>query len=210
MFRSRHNDGSRRENGFTLLEVLIAAIVMCIGLLSAALLVTHMMTGAARSKDMSTAAILASEKLEDLNRWDNDDPHICVPSGNAAVGSLTTDIAQTTNCPEGMSARVNYHDDVYPHLTTGTSSCANATAGCFAETVSALDGANLVYTTTTHSPTGVVQVATAPAPPAGNAFHRRWVIEANSPVAGVRRVTVLVTELSGKPPIHFQMSIVRP
>jgi hypothetical protein len=51
-------------------------------------------------------------------------------------------------------------------------------------------------------------------------FHRRWIIEANTPVAGVssicmsgtRRVTVLVTlmDQSVKPPVTFQMSMVRP
>ena len=58
-------------------------------------------------------------------------------------------------------------------------------------------------------------------------FHRRWIIEADSPVAGVsaiclpgtRRVTVLVTLMdlsvqmytkSTQPTVSFQMSMVRP
>jgi hypothetical protein len=51
-------------------------------------------------------------------------------------------------------------------------------------------------------------------------FHRRWIIEANTPVAGdssiclpgTRRVTVLVTlmDLTVQPPVTFQMSMVRP
>jgi hypothetical protein len=43
-------------------------------------------------------------------------------------------------------------------------------------------------------------------------FHRRWIIEANQPVAGTRRVTVLVTLMDAtvQPPVNFQMSLVRP
>src|SRR6266850_6063680 len=79
---------SKSAKGFTLIEVLVASFVLCVGLLSAAFLVGKMMTGSVRSKDMSTAAVLTSEKLEDLNRWDNDDPHMCLPSGSTTVGSL--------------------------------------------------------------------------------------------------------------------------
>jgi hypothetical protein len=43
-------------------------------------------------------------------------------------------------------------------------------------------------------------------------FDRRWVIEQDKPVAGVRRITVLVTlrDLTVQPPVTFQMSMVRP
>jgi hypothetical protein len=43
-------------------------------------------------------------------------------------------------------------------------------------------------------------------------FHRRWLIEGDTPVTGVRRVTVIVT-LANKtvtPTVNFQMSAVRP
>ena len=198
------------DNGFTLIEVMVAALVMCIGLLTAGFLMGKMMGTTVRSKDMSTAAVLASEKLEDLNRWDNDDPHICVPTGSTTVGSLTSNITQTTTCPQATSGSVNYYDDVYPHLTTGISTCPDSSAGCFAETVSSFASGAMVYTTTVHSPNGIVQSTSASSPPEGLAFHRRWIIEANAPATGVRRITVLVTESSEKPPVSFQMSIVRP
>jgi len=44
-------------------------------------------------------------------------------------------------------------------------------------------------------------------------FHRRWIIEADTPVTGVRRVTVLVTINSANiqpSNASFQMSMVRP
>jgi len=43
-------------------------------------------------------------------------------------------------------------------------------------------------------------------------FDRRWVIEQDQPVPGVRRITVLVTlmDKSIQPSVTFQMSMVRP
>ncbi|HYR82916.1 MAG TPA: prepilin-type N-terminal cleavage/methylation domain-containing protein [Terriglobia bacterium] len=200
---------SKSAKGFTLIEVLVASFVLCVGLLSAAFLVGKMMTGSVRSKDMSTAAVLTSEKLEDLNRWDNDDPHICLPSGSTTVGSLTSDINQTTTCAGGGSASINYFDDVYPSVTNGTSVCSSVSSGCFAETVSSVAGTSTTYTTTVHSPNGIVQASSSTSPPTGRTFHRRWVIEGNTPATGVRRITVLVTESTERPPLTFQMSIVR-
>jgi hypothetical protein len=43
-------------------------------------------------------------------------------------------------------------------------------------------------------------------------FDRRWVIEQDKPVAGVRRITVLVilADKTIQPPVTYQMSMVRP
>src|SRR5207253_5287889 len=130
---SLHKESCAR--GFTLIEVLLASSVLAIGLLSAGFLAGQMMMGTNRSKYMSVASTLASEKLEDLNRWDVDDPQICVPTGSTTVGSLTSDINQTTTCAQGASANVSYYDDVYPNLADGTSTCPDGSAGCFAETI---------------------------------------------------------------------------
>ena len=71
------------------------------------------------------------------------------------------------------------------------------------------------YVTVAFSPNGQAPTYPAPcytSPPLGMSFDRRWVIEQNQPVAGVRRITVLVT-LADKtlyPPVTFQMSMVRP
>jgi hypothetical protein len=185
-----------------------------------------------QSKYMSLAAELASEKLEDLSRWNPDDPQICVSAGSS-VGSLTKDVLQTTTCPPplsqctqttGRSATVNYYDDVYM-ATVNSTDCPNTTYGCFSETVSSPGSGATIYTTT-HAPDGTINVLTAPTMPSPT-FHRRWIIEADSPVAGVsalclpgtRRVTVLVTLMdlsvqmytkSTQPTVSFQMSMVRP
>jgi len=203
---SVHKNSS--ASGFSLIEVTIASVVLGTAVLAVGLLITKMTTGSIESKDMSYAAVLISEKIEDLNRWDVDDPQVCVPTASNSVGSLTSDITQNTTCPAGASGSVNYYDDVYPNLTA--SACTDATAGCFAETVSSIVGGNTVYTTTVHSPNGIVQSTSSNSPPSGATFHRRWIIEANSPITGVRRITVKITKTTANPPVTFQMSIVRP
>jgi type II secretory pathway pseudopilin PulG len=196
--------------GFSLIEVLAASVILGTAVLAVGLLIMKMTTGSIGSKDVSSAAVLLSEKLEDLNRWDSDDPQVCVPTGQTSVGSLTADISQTTTCPGGASTGVNYFDDVYPNLSNGAATCPSGSAGCFAETVSSSAGTSTLYTTTFHSPDGIVQSTTANSPPAGVTFHRRWVIEASAPAAGSRRVTVLVTKANTTPSVSLQMSIVRP
>ncbi len=191
--------------GFSLIEALIAIVVLTVGLVAAAALTAKMMSTGQQSKYMTLASTLASEKLEDINRWDADDPEVCVPTGSTTVGSLTSDVTQTTTCPAPGSASdtVSYFDDV----TLG------ATSGAFSETDSTTNGGTTQYITTVHAADGSITTTTSTtAPSAPATFHRRWIIEANSPVTGVRRVTVLVTLLDASvhPTVTFQMSMVRP
>jgi prepilin-type N-terminal cleavage/methylation domain-containing protein len=201
------------EAGFTLLEVLVAIGILTVGLMSAVLLTTETLGTTRQSKYMSMAAVLASEKLEDLNRWDADDPEICVPTGSASTGSLTSDTAPSILCPGGVSSTtVNYYDNVFLGETNDTSICPGGANSCFTETVSSISNGSTVYTTTSHAPNGIITTSTSSTAPAATTFHRRWIIEQNAPVTGVRRITVLVTltDASVQPPISFQMSMVRP
>lgn len=203
-----------RDQGFTLLECMIAIFILTVGVMALALLGVRMMSTGQQSKYTSVASTLASEKLEDLNRWSINDPQVCVPTGSASVGSLTADVRQTTTCPGagGASDSIAYYDDVSLTLNSNNGDCPNSTAGCLAETISSVIGGNATYTTTFHSPDGIIDTNTsANAPPVGT-FHRRWIIEGDQPVAGTRRVTVLVTQLNQaiKPAATFQMSLVRP
>jgi hypothetical protein len=147
-----------------------------------------------------------------LNRWDKDDPQICVPTGSATVGSLGADVRQTTTCPppSGNSDSVAYYDDVSLTLNSNNGDCPNSTAGCLAETISSVKGGNALYTTTFHSPDGVIETSSNGKAPAVATFHRRWIIEGDQPVAGTRRVTVLVTSKTIQNGAVFQMSLVRP
>jgi len=196
MEASKFNKKPRRQLGFTLIETIVAISVLTVGLVAMATLMAEMSKNTSRSRYMSTASILASEKLEDLNKYPPSDPEVRVTAGTA--GSLTADLS---------NAGVNYYDDV----------SLSATGGGITETTSGDNGAGgTVYTTIVHQPDGTITSTTSGAPPApvGEVldFHRRWIIEKDVPVVGVRRVTVLVT-LTNPPVIKavtFQMSTVRP
>jgi Tfp pilus assembly protein PilV len=214
------------------LETLTALIVLTVGVFATAALATRSMNTSRQSKYIALAAELASEKLEDMSRWDAGSPQVCVPVGMPSVGSLTSDTLYTTTCPPpisnctangGATDLVNYFDDVsISTVVAGANSpCPSTTYGCFSETVSTFVNGNQVYVTTVHPPSGQIQMLPSSSTvPAQATFHRRWIIEGNTPVAGVssicmpgtRRVTVLVTlmDLTVQPPVTFQMSTVRP
>jgi Tfp pilus assembly protein PilV len=204
------------EGGFTVLEVLVAIFILTVGVVSVAALAGTMMNTGNRSKYLSLEASLASEKLEDLNHWSASAVQVCVPTGSASVGSLTTDVLQTTTCPGASAASdtVAYYDDVSLNFFNSSSDCPSSTGGCFAETVADQVGGTTQYTTTYHSPDGRIPPPTTSATaPTNMTFHRRWIIEADVPVTGVRRVTVLVSlnNVNVQPSnATFQMSMVRP
>jgi prepilin-type N-terminal cleavage/methylation domain-containing protein len=194
----------RRQGGFALIETLIAITILAVGLLGIAALLAQLAGNSTQSRYMSTEALLASEKLDDLNRYPINDPAIAVTAGNTA-GSLTADV--TDNVTVGVvTETVDYFDQV--RISAGN--------GNMVETVSGKDvNGNTVYTTTTHAPDGSITVVTGANPPAATSdmltFSRRWVIElnpANQP-AGVRRFTVLVSLNTVTAPANFQATMMR-
>jgi prepilin-type N-terminal cleavage/methylation domain-containing protein len=180
---------NRRTSGFSLIELLVAILVLTIGLSSMAALSSQSLRGTSQAGQMAVSTTLCSEKLEDLNRWPSADPHV------AAGGSLTSDSAVGS---------INYYDEIDLSTTTGQISETIPTAGGYSSVI--------------HKATGEVLPNQNTAPPSGAvAFHRRWLIEANPTVNGItltgsRRVTVIVTgsNLGVGPANSFQMSAIRP
>lgn len=195
---------ARRNTGFALIETVIAIAILAIGLLGVAALLAQLGGNSTQSRYMSTEALLASEKLDDLNRFPYNDPAIIVPTGNTA-GSLTADITATVTSG-AITETVDYFDQV--QISSGN--------GNIVETVSGKDaGGNAVFITTTHAPDGSIQTTTSNNAPVQTAdmltFSRRWIIEqnmANLP-AGVRRFTVLVSLQVPAFPSTFQSSMLR-
>lgn len=188
-----------------LIETVLAISILAIGLLGVAALLAQLAGNSTSSRYMSEEALLASEKLDDLNRYPYNDPSIAVPNGTSA-GSLTTDTTATVTA-NGLPAEVvDYFDQI--RISSGN--------GNMVETVLGKDvNGNAQYTTTTHAPDGTISVTKSAGPPAGSGdaitFSRRWVIE-QSPAgmpAGVRRFTVLVSLQSVPLPTTFQASMLR-
>jgi len=102
---------ANREEGFALLEVMIAIVILAVGLLGLAALMAQLTGTTGNSRYMGTEVMLASEKLEDLNRLQIGD------AGLAAGGNLAADAANhsdqiqvssdngtTTTVPAGTAA----------------------------------------------------------------------------------------------------------
>jgi len=175
------------------MEVLIAIPILVIGLTAMASLVAQSFSGTDRARYLGLATVLASEKLEDLNRWPSVDPHVATGGGLAADTALGS---------------LDYYDDVDLSNTNGYVS----------ETIATTTAGVTSYSNVIHNATGYMNTAATTTAPAGTgivAFHRRWLIEANPVVNGItltgsRRVTVLVTLTNQTVPVSFQMSLVRP
>lgn len=184
------------QSGFSMIEMLIAIIVLSVGLLSLAGFMsrTEMTTG--QSRYVNTAALLCSEKLEELSGLSPNSNEIRIVSGHAA-GGLTSDESTTIN-----GDIISYYDQV-------TISAAN---GSIRETKVDADGK---YMTIMQKPNGIAKQEILTSPPADDGgtitFQRHWLIENN--VSGlpaqVRRITVLVEYPSGAGKATYQMSMVR-
>ena len=101
---------------------------------------------------------------------------------------------------------MNYYDDVE----------ISDSSGKVSETVSQVVSGATSYKTTSHNPDGTITTSSSTSSTAADlnatSFHRRWLIEMDQPVTGLRRVTVLVT-LNNAPAqtqVTFQMTMVRP
>lgn len=187
------------ESGFTLVEVMVALTILVVGLMASALLMANVYKSTVRSRYMTMAAQLASEKLEDLNRFASTDPR-----GSLAGGSLTADLGPLNATWHSAPVTVDYYDTVTLSLSDGAMN----------ETYEILNGTNVQYVTQTFRPDGTFQLPSAPSntAPLGTTFKRRWVIEQNTPVTGVQMITVEVILMDNtvQPPVTVQMSMVRP
>lgn len=89
----------RRQAGFTLIETMVAILVLTIGLFSVAALMSSSLNMSAHARYLSTAALLASEKLEDLSRLPNNDTALNPGTYNDTVqiSSNNGNVAETTS-----------------------------------------------------------------------------------------------------------------
>jgi Tfp pilus assembly protein PilV len=167
---------------------MVSIVVLTIGLVGVAALMSQTVNNTSHSRYNSIASLLASEKLEDLNRYPSTDPNV------AAGGSITADTS-------------GYFDTVY----------ISSDQGAISETTSSTVAGVTTYTTVSQQPNGVppspTSSTTAPTITSDMlTYDRRWVIVANTPVTGVRQITVLVTLKSNalNPPVTYQITAVHP
>jgi len=175
-----------RESGFSLIEAIVATIVLTIGVVGVAATIGSAVRTTDDSKYTTIASTLVTEKMEDLSRWPANDTSV------SAGGSLTADTA-------------GYFDNISMAADGGNYTEVSGTTGSYV-VVTINPQNNPVPSSAT--------VATSPAVPV--TFDRRWLIETGPTVNGVvltgaRRITVWIQSVGAiKPPITFQMSMVRP
>ena len=107
MEMSKSHPKTRRQDGFALIEVMIAIVILAVGLLGLAALMAQLTGTTSNSRYMGTQVMLASEKLEDLNRLQPGD------AGLAPGGNLLADVA-------------NYSDQIQVSSDNGTSNTVAA------------------------------------------------------------------------------------
>ncbi len=185
----------KHEIGFSMVESLIAITILAVGLLAVAALLANLAGTTTLSRYTGTQTLLASEKLEDLNRLSVCDPELAVPAGTTS-GSLTADNSQTVNASTTVcgTENVNYFDDVLISSDNGAITETN-------------NGVTIAQT-----PNGEVKTAAPSTSSDMLQFHRRWVIEQDQPITGARRITVIVTTLTGTvqdKASSFQTTLVR-
>ena len=66
------------KRGFTLVEVVVSIAILSIGLLSVAALIGSTLNSGTSARYVNMANILASEKLDTLNKWPASDPNVCL------------------------------------------------------------------------------------------------------------------------------------
>jgi prepilin-type N-terminal cleavage/methylation domain-containing protein len=176
------------QRGFTLIEMMVSILVLTIGLVGTAALMSNSVNMGAHARYVSTAALLASEKMEDLDRYPDNDPNL------VGGGSLGADL-------------VGYSDSVQVSTSNGNVYETTTSAGVTTLYTQNPDG------TVTVTPGAALPAAT----PDMLTYDRRWLIVPNpvvgaNTITGAVQITVLVTltNTTLNPPVTYQTSLVHP
>jgi prepilin-type N-terminal cleavage/methylation domain-containing protein len=177
-----------RQRGFTLIEMMVSILVLTIGLVGTAALMSSSVNMGAHARYVSTAALLASEKMEDLDRY---------PDGDANLtpgGSLAANVTGYSDSVQISTANGNINETT----TTGATTT--------------------LYTQKPDGTVVVTLGATLPAAsPDMLTYSRRWLITKDpvvgpNTITGAVQITVLVTLTNQalNPPVTYQTSLVHP
>jgi Tfp pilus assembly protein PilV len=209
-----------------LIEVLVSLGILAVGLLGVAGLISSMLASGTQARYMNVANVLASEQLDNLNKWPSTDQNVC--DSTACADATNSPYCSATSCGTLAGSGACTAGDPYCDQVT-----VSETSGADYETqtqvvTDPVTGTSTNQTTTiVHTNAGCVGTPTAcgvPNPSAGGlTFTRRWLITTDptivsssgtpATVTGARRVTVvvsLVNESNSQNPVTFQMSMVRP
>src|SRR5580765_21460 len=143
----------KKEDGFALIEVMIAILILAIGLLGLAALMAQLTGTTGNSRYMGTEVMLASEKLEDLNRLQVGDPSL------AAGGNLASDAA-------------NYSDQIQVSSDNGTTTTVAAGTAAASTDMLQFRRRWIIEQNPSGLPSGVIRITVFVALLDGNAVSR--------------------------------------
>lgn len=114
----------RGEAGLTLIEVLVAAVILALALLALAPMFTTAVKSNASAYQLTNTTSLAREKLEELSGYLRSDPRLAVPANFSAIGP-------TNNTPAGFSPQAVCDSDLpkWYNPQTGATSTATTKPG---------------------------------------------------------------------------------
>ncbi len=91
--------GLKQQRGLTLLEILIAMLLLSVGLLGIAGLTVSIIQGNAYSKNVSTATVIAEARLEDMRRAGYANANTMAGSDSVSMGGVV--FSRTTSVTNG-------------------------------------------------------------------------------------------------------------
>ena len=100
------------SSGFTLIEVMIAIFILTVGLLGAAGMAATVINGNAFSKEITTAAMLAQDKMEELRTvdWNGLQDGNDTISGSQGIRYQRTWTVAPTGTMKAINLAVNWND----------------------------------------------------------------------------------------------------
>jgi prepilin-type N-terminal cleavage/methylation domain-containing protein len=117
----------KNENGFTLIETLVAMVILAIAMLGIAQLQLSAIQGNRSSYDMTEASALASDMIEQmvLQNW-KDPTTVGCPTGASMAPVTQSNITYTRSCTPGggsigqrvFTVTVNWRGENKPHVLT--------------------------------------------------------------------------------------------
>ena len=198
----------RRAGGFSILELLVAMMVLLIGFIGMMQLIATSVVVNQHSTDLSSLTQLAAEKVEQLRAEQLGDPDYGV-AGNplfasataTSRGSLTTDDTETLPDSSGTAHTVSFYDYVTINRRDGSIT-----------RVEGLDDTGR-YQTVSRSLSGVTTSSANRYAPTTKTYVRRWMIQpytnsdTNQVVAGAFRITVTLSLPSVAGSVGFRPAI---
>jgi type II secretory pathway pseudopilin PulG len=162
--------------GFSILELMIAMLVLLFGFLAMANLIATSIVVNRSSNRLTSLTQLASDKLEELRSLDPNDPRV------QAGGSLDINLTQTVG-----GHTEPYYDSVYVDQRSGafTVTTPPDDSGVYSSVTRNLDG-------TTSPP------STSGSEPAKVSYRRRWTVQKDTPIALATKIVVEVAVKTNK------------